>query len=388
MAGQHKLGQYFTTSTLLQDKVLEFIQNNPSRILEPSVGRGDLVEAVLKKKKAIFDMYEIDGTIEFTEAVRKRKRCLHVEDFLSSDINKCYATIIGNPPYVKHKKGNLYIDFVQKCFHLLEDKGELIFIVPSDFLKLTSSSKLLQEMMLQGTFTDVFHANNETLFETASIDVIVFRYCKDPMLDKIVKLNDEPKHILCTNGLVTFSDHPQTGHVPIGSLFDIYVGIVSGMDSVYKNETLGNIDVLVSQNNVKKFICVGHFPSEDGKINEHLLAHKDNLKQRKIRKFSEGNWYEWGALRNMTSTRKHWGKPCIYISNLSRKSDIAFVDKVQYFGGALLMMIPKEDGCNLEKVVQFLNSTSFRSNFTYAGRFKIGHRQLCNSLIDKNIISS
>ena len=55
--------------------------------------------------------------------------------------------------------------------------GELIFIVPFNFFKLTSVSKLLNKMMNKGTFTDIYHPHNEKLFEYASIDIIIFRYC-------------------------------------------------------------------------------------------------------------------------------------------------------------------------------------------------------------------
>ena len=58
------LGQYFTTNTFLKDKVVEFILNEPTDILEPSAGRGDLVEHVLARYPRIsFDMYEIDDTL-------------------------------------------------------------------------------------------------------------------------------------------------------------------------------------------------------------------------------------------------------------------------------------------------------------------------------------
>ena len=62
---------------------------------------------------------------------------------------------------------------------IYENNGELIFIIPSDFFKLTSASKLLNNMILNGTFTHIYHPHNEKLFENASIDVIVFRYCKN-----------------------------------------------------------------------------------------------------------------------------------------------------------------------------------------------------------------
>lgn len=41
-----KLGQYFTTDLILQEKVYGFIKNKLDVILEPSFGRGDLVKYI------------------------------------------------------------------------------------------------------------------------------------------------------------------------------------------------------------------------------------------------------------------------------------------------------------------------------------------------------
>ena len=39
-------------------------------------------------------------------------------------------------------------------------------------------------MMENGTFTHIIHPNKENLFDNASIDIIVFRYCKDNTYQK------------------------------------------------------------------------------------------------------------------------------------------------------------------------------------------------------------
>ena len=46
---KHELGQYFTTNQQLQEKVSAFILNEPIEILEPSIGRGDLVSCIQNK---------------------------------------------------------------------------------------------------------------------------------------------------------------------------------------------------------------------------------------------------------------------------------------------------------------------------------------------------
>lgn len=378
------LGQYFTTDRSLQDAVTIFIKNRPIDILlEPSIGRGDLVNLIKRDfgNNIIFDLYEIDDSI-------KPIISEHVvyDDFLNAShgIYYTYKTIVMNPPYVRTKSGNLYIDFIERCFELLDDDhGEMICIVPSDFFKLTASATLLNKLLASGNFTDIYHPHNDRLFHGATIDVLVFRYEKG-CLDKnhIVSYNGTPRKIINTNGMVTFmSCGGHNSRRRLGDLFNIYVGMVTGKDEVYKND-IGNINILCGDGISEKFIFVDDkFPSGDDMIDGHLLKNKDVLLSRKIRSFNETNWYEWGAPRNFSAIKKNWGRPCIYIHNLTRKAIVAFIGTVQYFGGNLLMMIPCDLSPDLTTTVQFLNSSDFKEQFIFSGRFKIGHKQLCDSLI-------
>ena len=377
---KNNLGQYFTTNENLQKKLYTFILNKPDLILEPSIGAGDLINFVLSKSPKIkFDMYEIDNSINFLDIINKKN--IIFGDFLNIEINKTYDTIIGNPPYVKTSKGNLYIDFIQKCYNLLNKNGELIFIIPSDFFKLTSSSKLLNTMIKNGSFTHIYHPNNENLFENASIDVIIFRYCKNNNLKKTILYNENKMYINNSDGLITFTKNKNTNIKTIKDYFNIYVGIVSGKDEIYKNKELGNINVMTGENTFEKFILINKYPSENKKINEYLLKNKTELLKRKIKKFNEKNWFEWGAPRNINTIKENIDKDCIYIHNLTRKKNVAFKGKVNYFGGNLLILIPKQT-INLDKVVNYINSDLFKNNFMFSGRFKLGHRQISNSYID------
>jgi adenine-specific DNA-methyltransferase len=376
---KHDLGQYFTKNTELKEKVLDFIINNPSTILEPSIGRGDLIRHIGEKyPNIIFDMYEIDRKIKLLDKIDKKS--VIYGDFMKQEIIKRYKTIIGNPPYIRTKSGNLYIDFTEKCYNLLDDNGELIFIVPSDFLKLTSASKLLNTMMLNGTFTHIFHPNNERMFENASIDIIVFRYCKNNSIEKTVLYNNELLYIINSNGLITFSENKINNVVIFQDYFDIYVGLVSGKEEVYKNEEYGNIEVLNGEDKLDKYIYIENYPCENNELNKYLLKHKKELIERGIRKFNDKNWFEWGAPRNINTIKSNIGKDCIYIYNLTRKENISFLGKVNYFGGGLIMLKPKKQ-CNLTKIISYLNSDTFKNNFMFSGRFKIGHRQISNSYI-------
>jgi len=373
MLKRKNLGQYFTTSQILQSKIVEFIHNNPSKILEPSTGRGDLIIPIMKKfPKCSFDLYEIDQTIPSN---LKINYC----NFLEENIFEKYLTIVGNPPFVRTKKGNLSIDFTKKCFSLLEANGELIFIIPSDFFKLTSTKELINNMLELGTFTHIFHPEESNFFSGANINILIFRYCKNPSLPKTCLYNNIPKKIINNDGTIIFVDNQNTKVKLFSDIFDIYVGLVSAKDEVFKNE-LGNIEVLVKKDKKEKFIYIKIFPSHNQQINDYLLENKTNLLERKIRKFNEDNWFEWGAPRNIEVMEKYVGKDCIYVTNLTRKEEVAFEGNVGYFGGNLIMMVPREY-VNLGEVCDYINSMEFKKNYLYGGRFKIGHRQLNNAIL-------
>ena len=374
------LGQYFTKNNDLRTKVKQFILNKPKVILEPSVGQGDLISAI-NDENIKFDMYEIDNEIPLLDNIPTN---VIYKNFLEEKISKKYKTIVGNPPYVRTKNGNLYIDFIDKCFDLLQDDGELIFIIPSDFFKLSSSCNIIKKMMTHGSFTHIFHPESEKLFENASINVICFRYCKNSSLEKIVLYNDEKLYCVENKGMLLFNKNDITNKKTFGDYFDIYVGLVSGKESVFKNEKHGNINILNGENVINKYIFIDKYPCNESKINNYLESHKNSLLSRKIKKFNDKNWFEWGAPRNMDKMVKPKNLKCIYIYNLTRRNNVAFIDKLQYFGGNLILLKPKKD-CNLEEVCKYLNSYEFKRNFTFSKRFKIGHKQIKDSYIP-NII--
>jgi adenine-specific DNA-methyltransferase len=223
------------------------------------------------------------------------------------------------------------------------------------------------------------------MFENASIDIIIFRYCKNSLIKKIVLYNDKSLYITNSNGLITFGEEENNNSVMFQDYFDIYVGLVTGKEEVYKNKELGNIELLNGENKVEKYIYVENYPCDDDKINKYLLQYKKQLIERKIRKFNENNWFEWGAPRNITSIKTNVGKDCIYIYNLTRKKTVAFLGKVNYFGSSLIMLIPKKK-CNLDNIVSYINSNTFKDNFIFSGRFKIGHRSLSNSFIPNDYL--
>ena len=351
-----------------------------SKLLEPSFGAGHLLIKFLEYNLN-YDMecYEIDNTIKPIVNFNEHQN-INYCDFTKKNISYKFKTIIGNPPYIKKTDCNLYIKFIDICYDLLDDNGELIFIIPSDFIKLTSASNLINKMITNGSFTNFLFPNNEKLFNNANIDIMIFRYEKNLISNNTI-VNNINKIYNTHNNIITFSDTPIIGTL-LNTLFNVYVGMVSGKDEVYKVD-FGNTNILCDKNKLEKFIYIEKFPCEDEKINEYLINNKGNLLNRRIKKFNDNNWFLWGAPRNIKNINKNLGKKCIYVKNMTRSNEVAFIDTVKLFGGSLICLIPKneiEDDL-LKKIVKYLNSEKFKSNYLYSGRFKIGHRQITNIII-------
>lgn len=402
-----KLGQYFTTSCILQEKVFNLIKNKPDIILEPSCGRGDLVMYINKIYSAKFDCIEIDEKIDFlfTECPNVN---LIINDFLQYDFNeKKYKTIIGNPPYVKRKgKCNLYMSFIDKCIDLLEDEGELIFIIPSDFFETTSSKNINIKLMENGIITDIFKPDSEKLFIGASVDILIFRYIKTFNIYGIninynINYNDEIRICINNNNLIQFvkQEEKLNTFFRIKDFFNVYVGIVSGKEKVFNNEEYGNIDIIINKDIKKKCIYIKNFPTSNNNLNNYMLENKDILMSRKIKQFTEKNWFEWGALRNIKIVENNIGKKCVYIKNITRSNIVAFISTVSYFNGSLLMLLPKEPvqsqngdipseirNLNEEELDLFLLTivekiNNNRHRYIFSNRFKITHKQLSNFIL-------
>jgi len=369
-----ELGQYFTVNEDLQ-KFVHKVCKNTGLLLEPSFGAGHLLKQFLASNPD-YGMVcceldkKITPIVNFTDA-----QTVIYGDFIKTDFTQTFTTIVGNPPYVKQEKNrNLYLQFIEKCLGLLDTDGELVFIVPSDFLKLTSAAELIRKMVSLGSFTDFYFPNDEKLFTESSVDIVVFRYQKN-LKTRSCLYNGESRIWNFNEGIITFSPVDASATVALGELFHCYVGFVSGRDKVFCN-SLGSLSLLCDKDKVCTYICVDKYPSGNKPVDDYLQANKKELMERKIRKFDDTNWFTWGAIRNKAAIDERKGKPCIYVRTMTRKSDVAFIGTVQYFGGGLLCLCPRVDGLDLEPIVKVLNSSSVKHDYIYSGRFKIGQKQV------------
>jgi len=172
-----KLGQFFTPARIAQFMAGLFVQTTGDncRLLDAGAGIGSLSAAFLERwvsggfdfKRVELDAFEIDETLlpYLTQTLEKYERQTDVEltirnnDFIEAAVDSLrgnlfvkalprYTHAILNPPYKKIRSNsahraalrqvgietvNLYSAFVALSLALLEDRGQLVAIIPRSF---------------------------------------------------------------------------------------------------------------------------------------------------------------------------------------------------------------------------------------------------------------
>ena len=359
MTKQEQLGQYFTPDWLVKEMIA--LRQNDGSILEPSCGSGQFSN-IIPNCIGI----EIDSSIAPSTAI--------IMDYF--DWHETVNTIIGNPPYVAYKnilpetqkklppvldnRTNLSNFFIWHSIDILLDGGELIFVVPRDFIKATSCASLNKRLFNEGGFTYWKEYGDEIIFSNAAPNVCVFRW---------VKGQPHSIPVSYSNGYLYFSLF--ASRPLIKSLFDIKVGGASGANDIFFTDT-GNIDLVVSSTKKTQQTIKAYYTETP---NEYLLSRKDELLRRKIKNFTEENWWEWGRKINHITGDK------IYVNCKTRDPKPFFTHQSGWFDGSVLALIPKSRWYdNLDDVIFQLNNNDWENQgFKVGGRLIFGQKSLENA---------
>ena len=356
------LGQVFTPPEVVE-KMLS-LRKNMGTILEPSCGDGAFWKHIQNDIGAVG--YEIDSKVAPAGVV--------VDNFFNIPDNK-FDTIIGNPPYVSHKSipletrrilydkypdlnrhTNLFAYFINRCIDLLNHGGELIFIVPTDFVSLTSCGIINEKMKKKGTITYFYDYGDQQVFKGFSPNCCIFRFEKGNKSNTTLVNDKEKRNFTCESGKILFSNSSFDGVME--QLFDIKVGAASGANEIFQNEQ-GNLDFVVSSTRVtgetKKF----YFDV----INPYIKSKKQDLLKRKVINFNESNWWKWGRVHDRRSGER------IYVNCKTRVDNPFFTHSCENYDGSVLALYPKFQYKNIDSVVNALNNMNWEEL-----QFKIGQR--------------
>jgi adenine-specific DNA-methyltransferase len=364
-----KLGQVFTPDYIVSSMLK--LRKNYGTVLEPSCGNG-----------AFFSKIPCCIGVEYDKTVAPDKSL--IMDFFDYPLENKFDTIIGNPPYVAYKmisqdtkgkldmtlfdkRSNLYLFFIHKCIQHLNPHGELIFIVPRDFLKASSSIKLNQYIYDMGTITDIIDLGDKKIFKDACPNCVIFRFEKD----NFDRITNENKIFSLVNGQIFFMSKNYS--IKFSDLFFVKVGAVSGADKYFSNEN-GN----------KEFVC--SITCNTGKTrrmfynqdSEELKKYKDILITRKIKHFTENDWYMWGRKYYESDENR------IYVNNKTRNLKPFFFHPCKAYDGTVLAIFPKfkttADQC--KKLTEELNNVDwYELGFVCDGRFLFNQKALENCLL-------
>ncbi|MYD46430.1 MAG: class I SAM-dependent methyltransferase [Gammaproteobacteria bacterium] len=361
-----KLGQFFTPSHIVARML--GLRRNFGTILEPASGNGAFLESLEHSAVAI----------ECDSSLTDDPRTLFIDYFDYSTEHK-FDSIVGNPPYVRYQeiksktksklpmelfdcRSNLYLFFIAKSIEHLRPNGELIFITPRDFLKATSAKKLNEVLYRGGTMTHYFELGDTAVFEDATPNCAIWRWEKNNFKRRM----DTGGEFQCVNGQIYFGESART---TVKDFFDVKVGAVSGADDVFSDKKFGCTDMVCSTT------------VRDGKLRSMIYdrydrvlePHKDRLLRRKIRRFDERNWWEWG--------RKYCSRQGvrIYVNSKTRNNKPFFVSEIEAYDGSVLALFPKL-GVEPNRAAQKLNNTDWEKlAFVCDGRLLFSQRSLANA---------
>jgi adenine-specific DNA-methyltransferase len=379
------LGQVFTPPAVV-DTMCALVRNR-GRVLEPSCGDG-----------AFFSRFPDAVGIELDP--QHAPRGALVMDFFDFPASKRFATIIGNPPYVRYQdisastrqgtrcsvldgRANLYLFFIEKCLRHLAPNGELIFITPRDFLKATSAIPLNRLLFAAGTITDFIDLGDMKLFAGATPNCAIWRFANGDFSRRtrhavlgtadgvagLQRLAWEDRHFVESGGHLSFTLGDYALH--LSDIAFVKVGAVSGADELYASDDYGNRSFVssatVASGQTRRMLwCEPGTPAPAA-----LLPHKERLIARRIRPFTESNWWQWGRGYHQSAL------PRVYVNSKTRRSQPFFVHDCIHYDGAVMAIFPRDPSVDVKTLAAALNAVDWVDlGFVCDGRFLFTQRSL------------
>lgn len=362
------LGQVFTPPAIVEQMLA--LRQRQGRTLDPAAGDGAFCT-------------RIDGC----EAIEIDRRVAppgaRVMDFFELPLEQTFDTIIGNPPYVRYqdilpgtqarldkrmfdRRSNLFLHFIAKAVRHLRPAGELIFIVPREFIKLTAARKLNAFLYDEGDITDFIDLGDTRIFGKHNPNCAIFRFEKGR---RIRRLSDG-RRFERVDGQLLFMHGDY--RLSLAELFDVKVGAVSGADAIFTHPA-GNTEFVCSRTLDNGYLRRMIF----GVQHPHLAAHKERLLARRVQTFDESNWWQWGRLHHQSDA------PRIYVNARTRRPHPFFQHPCSYYDGAVLALFPKRHDIDLAQATDWLNKRVDwqELGFVCDGRFLFTQRALQHCLL-------
>ena len=370
-----QLGQVFTPPNVVAF-MLDLCRNQ-GRVLEPSAGDGAFF-STLRARGADCVGIEVDP--------RVAPKGAQIRDFFDYPLSEQFDTIIGNPPYVRLQdvtvdtkkrlkselfdgRSNLFLFFIEKCVRHLKPGGELVFIVPREFIKLTAAKKLNAWLYEQGSITHFYETGDVRVFGDHTPNCAIFRFEKGQTDRRM----EDGRTFTEVDGQLMFLRDDYG--VRFADVFEVKVGAVSGADKIYTHAR-GNMEFVYSKTvdsgETRRMLY--------GIKHPHLDKHKAELLARRVRPFDEGNWWQWGRAFPINE------HPRIYVNGRTRKPSPFFLHDCPAFDGSILALFPKNRQISRRDLIECAMMLNLEVDwqqlgFICDGRFIFTQRSLQNCLL-------
>lgn len=371
------LGQVFTPQPIVERMLA--LRRNTGPTLDPACGDGAFSS-------------RIPGCVAIELDAKHCPAGAQNIDFFSFPEVATFATILGNPPYVKardilpttryqlHSRlldghANLYLYFIEKCIHHLEPGGELIFITPRDFLKTTGSARLNTWLYDQGTITDFEDLGDAKIFDGAAPNCAIWRFEKGNSTRRLA----DGRRMVLAGGQLMFPRGIYS--VPLGSVFSVKVGAVSGADEIFLDPEFANREFVYSKTAQTGATRRMIFRDADGP-SPYLEQFKERLLARRVINFNESNWWKWGRSHHVSAN------PRIYVNGRTRNPQPFFTHPCKDYDGAVLALFPHQTDIGpaaLKQLRKMLNDVNWtEQGFVCDGRFIFSQRSLEQTLLPES----
>jgi adenine-specific DNA-methyltransferase len=369
-----RYGQVFTPAEVVERMLA--LRRNQGRALDPACGDGAFSS-------------RLPGCVAIElDPAHCPPGALNVDFFAYPESEK-FATIIGNPPYVKARDilpetalrlssslldghANLYLHFIEKCVRHLAPGGELILITPRDFLKATGAGRLNTWLCDQGTITDFEDLGDAKIFAGAAPNCAIWRFEKGNASHRL----HDGRRMALSGGQLMFTRGIYS--LPLASVFAVKVGAVSGADDIFSNAEFANADFVCSKTAQTGATRRMIYLDREGPL-PWLEQFKERLLARRVTRFDENNWWKWGRRHHVSEA------PRIYVNNKTRNLRPFFLHPCTNYDGSVMALFPHRaniKAADLQRLAEMLNEVDWHElGFVCDGRFLFSQRSLEQALL-------
>jgi adenine-specific DNA-methyltransferase len=423
-------------------------------VLDTGCGKGVFLQVL--RERGYKNIYGIEIDEELFRCCGENFENVVLGDFLTYEFGKRFGLIVGNPPYVhfsnlpkhlaesvkkltKTGEGDIYYAFILRAISLLEDGGELIYIVPYHFFYNTHARYLRETLLSSGKLELIIDLDEARLFAGESPETVIFKFKKGQYSlaeEKITVLRlkraranlmeiyTKAKEALtskASNDLFSYQEIPHFLHAQSWSVYvftpsfssnlklkdlaKVGVGLISGFERAFcvSGEELENftdeekalVKKLVKAKNCKRFWTEGYelyvltddIKSEEElreaypNIHRKLLAFKEQLKTRYLPKGK--SWFHWQALRNYRFLTQNLNKKRIYVPTLDRHPQNRFsLGECGLLPHGDVLFIQPYSEEDLFFLLGYLNSSFFREHYLSKGPRRGGRLAFTQRLLE------